>query len=207
MNYYEVNKNIRDMWDGRFSGEEYAYGSVPNRYFRERLKGLPAGRIFFICEGEGRNAVYAAFQGWTSYAMDYSIKGRAKAMRLAEAKKVPLVYDVASVQNYQFPVEAYDAVVLIFAHFEPILRTYVHAQARKCLKKGGKLIFEAFSKNQMDNQSGGPLKIEELYDPEDLRNDFAGFDFTELSENEIIINEGLYHIGKASVVRIFGTKL
>jgi hypothetical protein len=197
---------MRAMWEKRFSGKEYAYGSTPNTYFREKLRTLPAGKILMICEGEGRNAVYAAFQGWRAEAMDYSEKGKLKAMRLAELKGVPLVYHVSPVESFPFPTEEYDAVGLIFAHFEPILRTYVHAQARKSLKKGGKLIFEGFSKAQSDRNSGGPVDINSLYDLEDLRNDFAGFDFMECNEMEALLNEGLFHVGMANVIRIFATK-
>lgn len=198
---------MRAMWEKRFSGKEYAYGSIPNRYFREKLNTLPAGKVLMICEGEGRNAVYAAFRGWKAFAMDYSNKGKVKAMSLAAMKGVHLEYDVSPVESFPFPAEEFDAVGLIFAHFEPVLRTYVHAQARKALKKGGSLIFEGFSKEQFGRDSGGPVDINTLYSIDDLRNDFAGFDFKECNYIETILNEGLLHIGMASVIRIFATKL
>lgn len=198
---------MRAMWEKRYSGEEYAYGSTPNRYFREKLNTLPAGKILLICEGEGRNAVYSAFRGWKAVAIDYSNKGKMKAMKLAGMKGVTLDYNVSTVESFQFPSEGFDAVGLIFAHFEPILRTYVHAQARKALKKGGKLIFEGFSKEQSGRDSGGPVDIDLLYNIDELRNDFAGFDFIECSNTETLLNEGLFHIGMANVIRIFGTKL
>jgi SAM-dependent methyltransferase len=198
---------MRAMWEKRYSGNEYAYESTPNRYFRDKLNTLPAGKVLLICEGEGRNAVYAAFRGWRSVAMDYSEKGKLKAMKLAEMKGVPLEYHVSPVESFEFPSEDFDAVGLIFAHFEPILRTYVHAQVRKALKKGGKLIFEAFSKEQAGRDSGGPVDINTLYAIEDLRNDFAGFTFMECNEMETLLNEGLFHIGMANVIRIFATKL
>jgi len=198
---------MRAMWEKRYSGKEYAYGSTPNRYFRDKLNTLPAGKVLLICDGEGRNSVYAAYRGWKAVAMDYSEKGRIKAMRLAELKGVSIEYYVSPVETFQFPAGEFDAVGLIFAHFEPVLRTYVHAQARKTLKKGGKLILEAFSKEQVQRDSGGPVDIESLYALDDLRNDFAGFDFVECNNTETLLDEGLLHIGTGNVIRIFGTKL
>ena len=198
---------MRAMWEKRYSGKEYAYGSTPNRYFREKLNSLPAGKVLLICEGEGRNAVYAAFRGWKSVAMDYSNKGKIKAMKLAEMKGVSLEYHVAPAESFQFPSEEFDAVGLIFVQFDPILRTYVHSQARKALKKGGKLILEAFSKEQYGRDSGGPVDINSLYTIDELRNDFAGFNFIECNAMETLLNEGLFHIGMGNVIRIFATKL
>lgn len=198
---------MRAMWEKRYSGKEYAYGSTPNRYFREKLNSLPAGKVLLICEGEGRNAVYAAFRGWKAVAMDYSDKGKLKAMKLAEMKGVLLEYHVSPIESFQFPSEEFDAVGLIFAHFEPILRTYAHAQARKALKKGGKLIFEGFGKEQFGRDSGGPVDLNSLYTIDELRNDFAGFDFIECNNIETLLDEGLFHIGMANVIRIFATKL
>jgi len=198
---------MRAMWEKRYSGKEYAFGSTPNRYFREKLNTLPAGKVLLICEGEGRNSVYAAFRGWKAVAMDYSNKGKLKAMKLAELKGVSLDYHVSPVESFQFPSEEFDAVALIFAHFEPVLRTYVHAQARKALKKGGKLIFEGFSKEKFGRDSGGPVELTSLYDIDELRNDFAGFEPIEFYHTEVLLNEGLFHIGMANVIRIFATKL
>lgn len=185
----------------------FAYGATPNWYFREKLNSLPAGKVLLICDGEGRNSVYAAYRGWTSVAMDYSEIGRAKALQLAEEKRVHIDFYLSPVETFTFPVGEFDAVGLIFVHFEPILRTYVHAQARKALKKGGKLIMEAFSKDQITRESGGPADINTLYNVDDLVNDFAGFSFQECSELEVLLNEGHFHVGMSNVVRIFATKL
>ena len=45
-----------------------------------------------------------------------------------------------------------------------------------------------------------------LYDLEELKSDFEGFEFIEAYQTETELNEGLYHIGKASVVRILAKK-
>jgi SAM-dependent methyltransferase len=197
---------LQSMWDKRYSLKEFNYGSTPNLYFRSRIRSLSPGKILLVCEGEGRNAVYAAYQGWKTVAMDYSEVGREKALKLAETKNVKLEYHLSPVETFEFPTAEFDAVGLIFAHFEPILRTYVHAQVRKTLKQDGRLIFEAFNKEQIDKFSGGPTDINMLYDLEDLKNDFAGFEFEECLKTQVILNEGICHVGKSEVIRIFGRK-
>lgn len=76
---------------------------------------------------------------------------------------------------------------------------------------GGLLILEAFGKQHAMNQkanpnAGGPRDPEMLYDLQDVQSDFAGFDFMEAVEVEIELDEGKYHQGKASVVRIYAIK-
>jgi hypothetical protein len=46
--------------------------------FKEQLIKIPAGTILFPAEGEGRNAIYAATQGWNVNAFDQSIEGKRK---------------------------------------------------------------------------------------------------------------------------------
>lgn len=45
------------MWDERYSGEEYAYGTEPNDFLKARAGQLPLGKVLCLAEGEGRNAV------------------------------------------------------------------------------------------------------------------------------------------------------
>ncbi len=70
---------------------------------------------------------------------------------------------------------------------------------------------EAFSKQQTKFQkenpnAGGPGNSDMLYDLEDLKEDFDGFEFIEASQNNIELNEGNHHTGKASVIRILAIK-
>ena len=52
-----------NQWDERFSAEEYVYGTKPNAFLEDQLPLLNPGAILFACEGEGRNAVFAASLG------------------------------------------------------------------------------------------------------------------------------------------------
>jgi hypothetical protein len=74
------------------------------------------------------------------------------------------------------------------------------------LKPGGLIILEAFNLQQLQYQreydSGGPPIQEMLYQPEMLRQDFAGREIVELTETTTELHEGQYHEGKASVIRL-----
>ena len=47
---------------------------------------MSPGKILFVCEGEGRNAVYAAQKNWDVTAFDLSEEGKNKALNLAQKK-------------------------------------------------------------------------------------------------------------------------
>lgn len=70
---------MKEFWNNRYAREEYFYGTMPNEYLKQKLAPLPAGTILFGAEGEGRNAVYAATQGWQVSAFDQSIRGKEEA--------------------------------------------------------------------------------------------------------------------------------
>ena len=76
----------------------------------------------------------------------------------------------------------------------------------KSLKKGGVLLIEAFSKSQINNDSGGPKDISSLYSIEDIRQDFSEFTIKSLSEHQIQLSEGPYHKGTADVIRLKAIK-
>lgn len=202
---------MSQFWDERFSGEEYIYGVEPNEYLKQQLQGQAPGRILFPAEGEGRNAVYAAQQGWQAEAFDSSREGRRKALLLAEKNKVALKYLHQDVEAAGYPAGSFDALALIYAHFPEAVRREYHQKLISFLKPGGLLILEGFSKlhvkNQQENsQAGGPKDLSMLFDLKELKKDFSGFDFKEAVETETHLKEGRHHKGKASVIRITAIK-
>ncbi len=61
---------MHSIWNERFSNQEYVYGEEPNVFFAAQLTKLEKGIIILPCEGEGRNAAYAASKGWVVKAFD-----------------------------------------------------------------------------------------------------------------------------------------
>lgn len=206
-----MTDNWTDRWNERYANDEYAYGEQPNKYLEEQLKQLPAGSILFPAEGEGRNAVFAAKQGWKVFAFDISLEGQKKAQRLAERNQVTIDYQVGEFEKLNYGAGQFDAIALIYAHFPASIKSNLHKALSKYLRKGGTIIFEAFSKKHLqylalNEKVGGPKDIDSLFSIEEIRADFADYDFIELAETEVDLNEGLYHNGLGSVIRFVARK-
>lgn len=198
---------MKDMWEERYAADEYAYGEEPNAFFKACLDRLPtSGRLLLPGEGEGRNAVYAARQGWKVDAFDFSAAGRKKGLRLAERHGVHIEYEVADYETAHIEPGAYDAVALIFTHKHESIRRRVHRRLASALKPGGHLFLEAYSPDQLAYGTGGPSNAQLLYAVEDLREDFSDLEIVELEKVDAEIQEGLYHTGLASVVRLIARR-
>ena len=209
------NEKLNDIWTSRwnerYSKEVFAYGEEPNNYLRDQLMKLPVGTILFPAEGEGRNAVFAAKLGWNVVAFDISNDGKNKAMKLAEKNNVTIDYKVGELEKLNFEREQFDAIALIYAHFPANIKSIYHKKFDGYLKKNGTVIFESFSKKHIDyvtenEKVGGPKDIESLFSVDEIKSDFPNYTIIELVEQEIELNEGLYHNGIGSVIRFVGQK-
>ncbi len=197
----------KDFWDKRYSEKEFAYGIEPNQFFKEQIEKLSPGRALFLGEGEGRNAVYAAKQGWQVDAVDFSSSAKDKALRLAEENKVKINYEVCDLSNYKFKENYFDLIVMIFVHLPIELRTIVFSTAISSLKQNGKMIIEAFNKEQINNTSGGPQSLDLLYSEKDVLSLVHDLRVETLESKTIELDEGEYHKGRADVIRFVGVKI
>ncbi|WP_017495977.1 bifunctional 2-polyprenyl-6-hydroxyphenol methylase/3-demethylubiquinol 3-O-methyltransferase UbiG [Flavobacterium sp. WG21] len=200
-----------ERWNDRYSAEEFAYGTAPNNYLKESLEKQDIGTILFPAEGEGRNAVFAAKLGWKVSAFDISSEGKNKALKLAESENVILDYQIGELETLHYQPEQFDAIALIYAHFPAEIKSAMHKTLDQYLRKGGCIIFEAFSKKHLDylainDKVGGPKDIASLFSIEEIKSDFPNYEIITLEEKEIELNEGLFHNGKGSVIRFIGKK-
>ena len=199
-------KQMNFMWDKRYGTEDYAYGKEANAFFSIQLDGVDPGLMLLPGEGEGRNAVYGALHGWTVEAFDQSGVGKSKALALASELGVEINYQVSHLEDFLFIPNHYDAAGLLFFHSDPASRIFLHQKVYESLKPGGILILEAFHKEQLQKNTGGPKSPEMLFDEEKLSSDFALFKTLLLEKQEIELNEGPSHQGPASVIRFMGIK-
>lgn len=200
-----------DKWDERYTHEEFVYGTAPNNYLEEQLKKLNPGTILFPADGEGRNSVYAALQGWKASSFDISEQGKQKALQLAERNGVTIDYQVGELQNLNYHEQQFNVIALIYAHFPGDIKSSIHQMLNKYLRKDGFIIFEAFSKKHLDyvtknEKVGGPKDIKDLFSIEEIKADFPNYSIIELQETEIELKEGLFHNGTGSVIRFVGQK-
>jgi SAM-dependent methyltransferase len=194
------------FWDNRYSTQSYVYGKNPNGFFATQLEKSAPGNILLPGEGEGRNAVYAASKGWSVDAFDQSSEGREKAFGLASENNIRINYRVCRLEDFHFKPDHYDFVALIFMHLANSDREYLHRKVCESLKPGGTLILEAFHKDQMKKDTGGPKSLDLLFDKTSLRADFESIDTLLLEKQEVLLEEGAFHHGLASVIRFIGKK-
>ncbi|MCT2406407.1 class I SAM-dependent methyltransferase [Chryseobacterium antibioticum] len=201
-----------DRWNERYSSDEFAYGIEPNNYLKEQLEKLNPGNILFPAEGEGRNAVFAAKLGWKVFAFDISEEGKNKALQLAQNNDVKIDYQVGELETLDFHTEQFDVIALIYAHFPADIKSSLHTVLDQYLRKGGLIIFEAFSKSHLEyvlknEKVGGPKDIGSLFSIDEIKADFPNYEVIELEEKEIELNEGVFHNGTGSVIRFIGQKI
>lgn len=196
---------MNEFWNKRYANKEFYYGRTPNHFFKQFIDNNTPGSLLLPSEGEGRNGVYAAMKGWKVFAIDFSETARNKALRWAEENKVHIHYDVEDMDDWDADIQI-DSIALIYAHFHSDTREQIHQRLIKKLNPGGSVILEAFSKNQLKFDSGGPKSIDMLYDVDLLKNDFASLTIEYLQERTLELDEGNNHRGEASIIRMIAKK-
>ena len=197
---------MNDFWNKRFAAEEYVYGETPNQFFKQELEKIKSGKILLPGEGEGRNAVFAAKLGWEVFAFDPSIEGRKKAIKLAEKNNTTINYKLDGYETIQYKPDEFDCIALIFTHMPAHKRNEYHRKLASFLKPGGTLILEGFSKEQINNNTGGPRNVEMLFSNDELKKDFDLFSKIEIIKTETILEVGETHKGSSSVLRLIAIK-
>jgi 2-polyprenyl-3-methyl-5-hydroxy-6-metoxy-1,4-benzoquinol methylase len=196
-----------DFWEQRYREGGYAYGEKPNVFFKRVLDKLEPGKILLPAEGEGRNAIYAAVNGWYVDAYDFSEKAIENAKDFAKQHKVNINYSHRSHSDLDQYQQSYDAIAVIYAHLPNDIRQQFHHRLLALLKPGGYLIMEAFNTKQLDNTSGGPPDIKMLYELDHIREDFESSCELEVIENvRESLDEGKYHVGPADFIRLLAIK-
>lgn len=198
---------MNSFWNERYSGRAFVYGELPNVFFAETLSTFEPSTIILPCDGEGRNAVYAAKLGWEVKAFDLSEAGKEKADHLALKYSVLIDFQIKDAATALYPNDTADVVAIIYAHLPPKVRKQLHSNVFNWLKPGGRVILETFCPEQLINSSGGPKDIEMLYTKEILSEDFNNFSIDYLEYEHIQLSEGEYHEGPADVIRMIATKL
>lgn len=195
------------MWDQRYSRETYAYGTEPNDFLVSMFDKLPEGKVLCLGDGEGRNSVWLAEQGLDVTAVDLSEVGLAKANKLAKSRGVNITTVHKDLADFDIGVGQWDAIVSIFCHLPPILRTDVHHRCKLGLRKYGMLLLEAYTPPQLEYKTGGPPTVDMMMDARTLSDELSGLEFLHLQERIREVNEGEFHNGTGVVVQVLAKKL
>ncbi|WP_432719918.1 class I SAM-dependent methyltransferase [Jeongeupia wiesaeckerbachi] len=194
------------MWDERYNTPEYAYGTAPNGFLAENYKAIPKGKVLSLAEGEGRNAVFLAKQGYSVTAVDASRVGLNKARKLAEDNGVEIELIHADLADFDLGDEQWDGIVSIFFPLPSALRKELHTKIIAGLKPGGVFLVEAYTPEQLKHGTGGGKSADTMTSKASLLLELDGLVFDHLLELERDVVEGIYHTGLGAVVQAIASK-
>jgi SAM-dependent methyltransferase len=189
------------MWDERYSAEEYAYGTNPNKFLEANVSSIPKGKVLSLAEGEGRNAVFLAKQGYSVTAVDSSLVGLNKARKLAEDNGVIVEFIHTDLAEYDLGENKWDGIVSIFCPLPSSIRKQLHKKVEAALKRNGVFLLEAYTPDQLKYGTGGGNSVDVMQSKESLSLELAGLKFKHLIELERDVVEGIYHTGIGAVVQ------
>lgn len=198
---------MQNFWEDRFAGEEYVYGTDPNAFLLDQEKYFfKGGRVLAVADGEGRNGVWLAQLGLDVTSVDSSKNGLRKAEKLAQSYGKSINAIQVNLIDWDWPENEFDFVVSIFLQFPGDLRPLMHNKMIRALKPGGVIIMQAFAKDQIHYNSGGPKNPAMLYAQEELQKDFENMKIIRLEENIVELDEGRFHQGKAAVLSLLASQ-
>lgn len=193
------------MWDQRYASDAFVYGTEPNAFLAQHAN-LLTGPVLSLAEGEGRNAVFLATLGLEVHGVDGSAVGLAKAMALAASKGVTIRTEVADLAVFDPPPSTYGSVISISAHLPSAIRKRLHQRVERALRPGGIMLLEAYTKEQLTRNTGGPRDADMLMSRAELEREFPNCEPILAREIEREVVEGTFHTGLACVVQFIARK-
>ena len=202
-----VRQQLQQFWDQRYSTPGFVYGTEPNRFLVEQVMHLPVGaRVLCLADGEGRNGVWLARQGFDVTSVDVSPQGVDKARRLATQMGVVLNTEVADVTEFDLGHAQWDAIVSIFLHLPAHARTKLHSRAVLALKPGAVFLWEGYGPEQLSRSTGGPKDAALLPALDEVAGDFSDCALVHSWSGSRLVQEGSLHTGEGCVTQLVARK-
>jgi SAM-dependent methyltransferase len=198
----------KERWNSRFAAAGYLFGIEPNAFLAANAGRIARGaRVLCVADGEGRNGVWLAEQGFDVVSMDFSAVALAKSQALAQARGVKVTTVEADIHEWDWEADAFDAVVAIFIQFAPPdRRGRLLAGLTHTLRSGGLLLLEGYRPEQIAYGTGGPGEAGRLYTRELLEDAFADLSVLDIREYDSVIEEGAGHSGLSALIDLVGRK-
>jgi 2-polyprenyl-3-methyl-5-hydroxy-6-metoxy-1,4-benzoquinol methylase len=195
------------MWDERYQRDPLIYGAEPSDFLVKEVGRLRPGNCLCLAEGQGRNAVWLAAQGFSVTAVDQSSVGMARAQEFAAERGVALTTDVADLADYDLGQDNWDNIISIFGHLPSELRRDVHRRVVEALRPGGIFLLIAYTPKQLETAGvGGPPDPDMMLTVEKLTTELEGLEIVLAEEVVRQVNEGEFHKGESAVVQFVGRK-
>ncbi|MDA1187669.1 MAG: class I SAM-dependent methyltransferase [Proteobacteria bacterium] len=197
----------KEVWDERFRREGFLFGEEPNQYLVSQAATLTKRRALLVADGEGRNSVWLAKQGFDVDAFDISSEATEKARAFAAKSGVQVNYYCCEYRDFDWRATHYDSVVGIFFQFaSPAMRSDLFLRISQCLKPGGTLLIQGYTPKQLDYKTGGPGKLDHLYVESTIKEGFQGYDWLDFRLYEDELSEGAGHFGRSALLGAVGRK-
>ena len=203
----DVQKQLQAFWDQRFGVPEYVYGTEPNQFLAQQAQHFASGgRVLCLADGEGRNGVWLATQGFKVQSVDISAQGVEKAQLLARQCGVEMDTLVADVSTLDLGTAQWDGIVSIFLHLPAKVRVDLHRRVVRALKPGGVFVWEAYAPDQLALKTGGPRDAALLPDLDEVASDFDASALQHAWSGLRLVQEGSLHTGIGAVTQLLVKK-
>ncbi|MDQ0159378.1 class I SAM-dependent methyltransferase [Alkalibacillus salilacus] len=198
----------KQMWDNSFSDDDFIYGREPNQFIRQHYSVLPeGGRIACFAEGEGRNAIFLAEQGYEVTTYDQSEIGLEKTKQLAEERGVSVRTVQKDLTVEKVDPYLYEGAIMVFGHVPKDDQAFLIKSMIDSVKLGGYIMFEVYSDDQLPYRSGGPKTEEMLYNPSDVLDWINDYKCLHFYYGEADRVEGKRHLGLGHVIQVIIQKI
>lgn len=201
------------MWNEKFNREDHLYGTEPNDFLRAKSASIPrGGRVVSLGEGEGRNAVFLAQQGFQVTAIDSSSVGLEKTKKFAAKRGVIVDTILGDLTDCDLGEAAWDGVIMIFCHLPSSNRPALWTQIARALKPNGVFLAELYNPLQLEatkagRSIGGPKDLDLLLTKGEIAKSFPHGKFELLEDVERQISEGSGHQGLSHTVQAIWRRL
>ena len=191
----------KEFWNGKFSKVDYFYGTKPNEFLASQLELIKDHKtLLCLGEGEGRNAIFFAKNGFEVLAIDASDVGLEKLSCKSKEENLK-IKTICMDLNHWEANEKYDVIVASYLHMFKEEREELFKKIEDSLNPNGYFIAEFFSTKQLRYNSGGPRNLDLLYKIEDFKNHFESCE-KKITQDIITLDEGIGHQGEACVIRV-----
>ncbi|MDC3250233.1 class I SAM-dependent methyltransferase [bacterium] len=193
------------MWDKKYDTAEYLYGKFPNDFLKGHYNSIPKGKVLLLADGEGRNSVFLAKQGYSVTAVDISQVGLDKAEKLSQECNVTIETICADLENFDLGKNKWDGIVAIYCHLPEAIRQSLYKRIEVAIKPSGTLLLESYRPEQLNFKTGGPPVASMMTSKEALLKELPNLSFSHLEAIDREVVEGTGHTGLGAVVQAIGS--
>ena len=189
-------------WDERYSIDDYLFGQKPAQaLLRNEEYLVPCGETLLIADGEGRNSVYLAKNGFKVTSSDSSIVAQQKAKVLADSQNVKVNFRLENFFDIDWSKKQYDNIIgICFQFIPPELIEEAFMGLRSATKKGVTILIHGYTPEQIHYGTGGPKDVSLMYTEATFTHSFTNSEIYLLEKYEAVISEGPGHNGKSAMI-------